>query len=115
VKLRGRTEAPALGAEGAQFLSARGAKPEAFHGPLQRLLDGMSLALSGPCFALPRRGDRISPSSPPAGQIGNVANRRISLIHAAEANDTTVRWLVRGTAQDLPRPVVLIVGYQQYG
>jgi hypothetical protein len=39
VKLRGRTEAPALGSEGAQFLSARGAKPEAPHGPLQRLLD----------------------------------------------------------------------------
>ena len=42
VKLRGRTEAPALGAEGAQFLSARGAKPEAHHGPLQRLLDALS-------------------------------------------------------------------------
>jgi len=39
VKLRGRTEAPALGAEGAQFLSARGAKPQAHHGPLQRLLE----------------------------------------------------------------------------
>jgi hypothetical protein len=38
VKLRGRTEALALGAEGAQFLSARGAKPEAHHGPLRRLL-----------------------------------------------------------------------------
>src|SRR5580658_6872291 len=38
VKLRGRVEAPAIGAEGAQFLSARGAKPEAHHGPLQRLL-----------------------------------------------------------------------------
>ena len=39
VKLRGRTEAPALGAKGAQFLSARGAKPQAHHGPLQRLLE----------------------------------------------------------------------------
>src|SRR5579863_1715031 len=39
VKLRGRTEAPAPGAEGAQFLSARGTKPEALHGPLQRWLD----------------------------------------------------------------------------
>ena len=39
VKLRGRAEAPAIGAEGAQFLSARGANPEAPHGPLQRLLD----------------------------------------------------------------------------
>jgi hypothetical protein len=39
VKLRGRTEAPD-GAEGAQFLSARGAQPRAHHGPLQRLLDG---------------------------------------------------------------------------
>src|ERR1700741_3607144 len=38
VKLRGRTEAPD-GAEGAQFLSAGGAKQEAPHGPLQRLLD----------------------------------------------------------------------------
>src|SRR5580700_7123595 len=38
VKLRGRTEAPALGAEGAQFLSARGDKPTTPHGPLQRLL-----------------------------------------------------------------------------
>jgi hypothetical protein len=41
VKLRGRAEAPALGAEGAQFLSARGAKPQAHHGPLQRLLEAM--------------------------------------------------------------------------
>jgi hypothetical protein len=40
VKLRGRTEAPD-GAEGAQSLSARGAKPKARHGPLQRLLDAM--------------------------------------------------------------------------
>jgi hypothetical protein len=39
VKLRGRAEAPD-GAEGAQFLSARGAKPQAHHGPLERLLDG---------------------------------------------------------------------------
>jgi hypothetical protein len=36
VKLRGRTEAPD-GAEGAQFLSARGDTTD-FHGPLQRLL-----------------------------------------------------------------------------
>jgi hypothetical protein len=41
VKLRGRTEAPANGAEGAQFPSARGANPEAHHGPLQRLLGAM--------------------------------------------------------------------------
>jgi hypothetical protein len=38
VKLRGRPEAPALGAEGANSLGARGAKPQAHHGPLQRLL-----------------------------------------------------------------------------
>lgn len=38
VKLRGRTEEPAIGAEGAQFPSARGANQEAPHGPLQRLL-----------------------------------------------------------------------------
>jgi hypothetical protein len=41
VKLRARTEAPALGAEGAQFPSARGDKQEAPQGPLQRLLDGV--------------------------------------------------------------------------
>ena len=39
MKLRGRAEAPALGAEGAQFLRARGANAEATHGPLQRLLE----------------------------------------------------------------------------
>src|SRR5215467_11511227 len=38
VKLTGRAEAPDS-AEGAQFLSARGAKPKAHYGPLQRLLD----------------------------------------------------------------------------
>src|SRR4029077_4433316 len=36
VKLRGRTEAPQV-AEGAQFRSPRGAKPQAHHGPLERL------------------------------------------------------------------------------
>src|SRR5579862_1822919 len=41
VKLRGRTEAPALGAEGAQALRAQGDNPEAPHGPLQRLLGGV--------------------------------------------------------------------------
>ena len=41
VKLRGRAEAPD-DAEGAQFLSARGAKPQAHHGPLQRLLEARS-------------------------------------------------------------------------
>ena len=45
VKLRGRTEAP-HGAEGAPSLSARGAKPQAHHGPLQRLLE-VALARSG--------------------------------------------------------------------
>ena len=39
VKLRGRAEARD-GAEGAQSLSARGAKPQAHHGPLQQLLEG---------------------------------------------------------------------------
>ena len=39
MKLRGRAEEPDA-AEGAQSLSARGAKQEAHHGPLQRLLDG---------------------------------------------------------------------------
>jgi hypothetical protein len=38
VKLRGRAPT-AESAEGAQFLSARGAKPTTHHGPLQRLLD----------------------------------------------------------------------------
>jgi hypothetical protein len=42
VKLRGRTEAPGHGAEGGQFLSARGAKPQAPHGPLQRLLGALT-------------------------------------------------------------------------
>src|SRR5213082_2791853 len=39
VKLRGRTTTP-QSAEGAQSLSARGAKPTAPRGPLQRLLEG---------------------------------------------------------------------------
>ena len=39
MKLRGRAEAPAIDAEGAQFPSARGDNPEAHHGPLQRLLE----------------------------------------------------------------------------
>jgi hypothetical protein len=57
VKLRGRTEAPAPGAEGAQFLSARGAKQEAHHGPLQRLLDGKQTkdAVSLKCIANSRQ------------------------------------------------------------
>ena len=57
VKLRGRTEAPALGAEGAQFLGARGAKPQAPHGPLQRWL-------GDPNEATPR--PKQAPSSAPA-------------------------------------------------
>jgi len=36
--------APALSAEGAQFLSARGATQEASHGPLQRLLGAATVA-----------------------------------------------------------------------
>src|SRR4029077_20426033 len=43
VKLRARAEAPD-GAEGAQFLGARGVNPQAHHGPLQRLLAGSPLA-----------------------------------------------------------------------
>jgi hypothetical protein len=38
VKLRGRAPT-AESAEGAQSLSARGAKPQAPHGPLERLLE----------------------------------------------------------------------------
>jgi hypothetical protein len=37
-EVEGRPKVPD-GAEGARFLSARGAKPQAHHGPLQRLLD----------------------------------------------------------------------------
>lgn len=47
VKLRGRTEAPAIGAEGAQVLSARCAEQTPHHGPLQRLLDA-SIPLTQP-------------------------------------------------------------------
>jgi hypothetical protein len=47
VKLRGRPEARP-GAEGAQFPSARGAKQEAPHGPLQRLLEGRAYAKAKP-------------------------------------------------------------------
>ena len=46
MKLRGRTEAPD-GAEGAQFLSARGANQEALHGPLQRLLEDAAIEEAG--------------------------------------------------------------------
>jgi hypothetical protein len=49
VKLRGRAEAPD-GAEGAQSLSARGAKPQAHHGPLQRLLEDLTRALISAYF-----------------------------------------------------------------
>jgi hypothetical protein len=45
VKLRGRAPT-ADGAEGAQSLSARGAKPQAHHGPLQRLLEGTFITAS---------------------------------------------------------------------
>ena len=60
MKLRGRTEAPP-DAEGAQFLSARGAKPQAPHGPLQRLLDGNRLTVIAkpPRPALSRTMGRI--------------------------------------------------------
>ena len=115
MKLRGRAPEPDQRRGRTISSGARGAKPTTPHGPLQRWLDGMELELNGPCLALPRRGDGIAPSPPPARQIRNVTNRRVSSIHAAEANDTTVRWLVRGTAQDLPRAVIFIVGYEQYG
>src|SRR5690242_13778922 len=47
VKLRGRIGAP-RSAEGAQSLSARGANPEAPHGPLQRLLDNLTCCANYP-------------------------------------------------------------------
>jgi hypothetical protein len=46
VKLRAHTETPAFGAEGTQFLTAGGAKQEAHHGPLQRLLEYLRLRLT---------------------------------------------------------------------
>src|SRR5438477_11874084 len=54
VKLRGRTGAPD-GAEGAQSLSARGAKPQAHHGPLQRWLDSMPRGLPAVCTGRSRK------------------------------------------------------------
>jgi hypothetical protein len=39
-------------AEGAQSLIARGANPQAHHGPLQRLLDGMVVSDEECCEAL---------------------------------------------------------------
>jgi len=47
VKLRGRVTTPD-GAEGAQSLSARGAKPLTHHGPLQRLLGAIGSASKKP-------------------------------------------------------------------
>src|SRR5207245_503028 len=61
VKLRGRTATPD-GAEGAQFPSARGAKPQAHHGPLQRLLADDGGCIEGSrkhqnyCDQTPRQG-----------------------------------------------------------
>src|SRR5437660_2848501 len=46
VKLRGRTEAPDQRRGRILSCSARGAKPHAHHGPLQRLLAGSPLAFS---------------------------------------------------------------------
>jgi hypothetical protein len=57
VKLSGRTESPDR-AEGAQFLGARGAKPQAHHGPLQRLLDASH------CSADLNSGDGVITSTP---------------------------------------------------
>jgi hypothetical protein len=68
VKLRGRAPKPD-GAEGAQSLSARGAQPEAHHGPLQRLLGGSTnkLTRANPalemCFSSQKR--RIAPKTDP--------------------------------------------------
>jgi hypothetical protein len=60
VELRGRAEAPAIGAEGAQSLSARGANQEAHHGPLQRWLDGAPPSLvhkDDSCSSVYRHGE----------------------------------------------------------
>jgi len=56
VKLRGRTEAPALAAEGAEFPNARGANQEAHHGPLQRLLDSIADGVEPTCLSKRRTG-----------------------------------------------------------
>src|SRR5436853_1471870 len=43
VKLRGRTEAPDMRRGRILFSGARGAKPQARHGPLERVLEGLPL------------------------------------------------------------------------
>jgi hypothetical protein len=61
VKLRGRPEAAAHGAEGAQSLSARGANPEARHGPLQRLLEvGVTITPNASPVSAPARTPKIT-------------------------------------------------------
>jgi hypothetical protein len=79
VKLRGRTTTPD-GAEGAQSLSARGAKPQARHGPLQRLLDRMTyhrpmlsqrfrnICGKSPCQTTPRRQATMSDTNATSAQ-----------------------------------------------
>jgi hypothetical protein len=69
VKLRGRAPTP-NGAEGAQSLSARGANPQALHGPLQRLLEDAFIEATVRARSLTRkpavRGIRLS--APPGGE-----------------------------------------------
>ena len=70
VKLRGRAEAPTLGAEGAQFLSARGDNPEAHHGPLQRLLEDAPIEATVRARSFGRKpaAQEIRLSAPPRGE-----------------------------------------------
>ena len=81
VKLRGRTKAPA-GAEGAQFLSARGAKPQAHHGPLQRLLERMIEGHHSRSTFVGEKHQR--PTSDDAG-FGEILNKE-ALTHPPQLN-----------------------------
>ena len=93
MKLRGRAEAPAIGAEGAQFLSARGANQEAPHGPLQRLLDG------------PRRLVRAATiASPMASIVSPVLIGNPGTIHSRPAIVRTANLVASGMSFARKKP-----------
>ena len=53
-------------------------------------------------------------SAPAGRKIGNTRDRGVQLKEASEAGDTSILGIVGCSTKNLPCPVVVIVGYEQY-
>ena len=58
--------------------------------------------------SLPWAANVVSPCLPAYRKVGNLANCRVALVGAAQADDKAIRTVIGGCAHELPVAVIIV-------